>query len=183
MTAAKPHEVSDDADLTEKKKPHKQKMQAHFFSESAIYGLITVSALIIVTGKYDITAYQMFVKVLLAVLVFWIAHFFANVVAHLSETPDGSPRFLKSFKYAMSHSVGLLLASIIPLAIVLLGVLDLVNDATAVWVALWVDVGLLALFGFLSSRSWTRKLHYRFGAALVTTLLGVGIVYLKSLIH
>ncbi|WP_129587268.1 hypothetical protein [Arthrobacter alpinus] len=164
-------------------KPQKHKFHAQFFSESAIYGLITVSALIIVTGRYDITAYAMFLKVLLAVVVFWAAHFFANVVAHLSEAPDGAPRFKESFKYAMSHSVGLLLAAVIPLTIVLSGVLDLVNDDTAVWVALWVDVSLLALFGFLSSRSWTRKLHYRFGAALVTTLLGVGIVFLKALIH
>lgn len=77
----------------------------------------------------------------------------------------------------------LLLAAIVPVAIVLFGVLDLVNGETAVWVALWAVVTLLALVGFLSSRSWTRKLHYRVGAALVTTLLGVGIVLLKALIH
>ncbi|MEV8144923.1 hypothetical protein [Specibacter sp. NPDC078709] len=58
---------------------------------------------------------------------------------------------MESSKYALSHSAGLLLAAIIPLTIALFGVLDLVDDDTAVWVALWVDVSLLALFGFLSS--------------------------------
>lgn len=95
--------------------------------------------------------FQFHGHLLLAVVVFWIAHFLSNVVTHLSETPEGSPRFMESSKYALSHSAGLLLAAIIPLTIALFGVLDLVDDDTAVWVALWVDVSLLALFGFLSS--------------------------------
>ncbi|MHA7178429.1 hypothetical protein ACX80D_17500 [Arthrobacter sp. Sr24] len=183
MEAPKPNPTVDHWNIAEANGPRKHKFHAQFYSESAIYGLISVSALIIVTDKYDITAYEMFSRVLLTVIVFWVAHFFANVVAHLSKNQDGLPHFKESFTYAFSHSIGLLLAAIIPLAIVLFGVLDLVNDDTAVWVALWVDVSLLTLFGFLSSRSWTRKLHYRVGAALVTTLLGVGIVLLKALIH
>lgn len=95
--------------------------------------------------------FQFHGHLLLAVVVFWIAHFLSNVVTHLSETPEGSPRFMESSKDALSHSSGLLLAAIIPLTIALFGVLDLVDDDTAVWVALWVDVSLLALFGFLSS--------------------------------
>lgn len=156
---------------------------ADIFSESAIYGLIMVSALIVVTRRYEITSAEVFVKVLGTVVVFWLAHLFASALARLSTSPEGGPAFRESFRHAMKHSAGLLLAAVVPLGIMLLGVVNLIHDDIAVWTALWADVLLLGLLGYLASRGWTRNRAYRLLAAVVTTSLGLAIVLLKVLMH
>ena len=118
-----------------------------FFSESAVYGLVMVSALLVVTKKYEVTSRDVFVKVLGTILVFWLAHVFATAVSHMGVVSDRKSPFRESFRYAVGHSVGMLVASVVPLAIVLLGVVNLVRDDVAVWTALWVDALLLGILG------------------------------------
>lgn len=152
-------------------------------SEAAIYGLIMVSALIMVTRQYEITSAQVFMKVLGTVVVFWMAHVFASTLARLSTTSNGRPAFRQSFRYALKHSAGLLLAAVVPLGIMALGVINLISDELAVWGALWADVLLLGLLGYLAARAWTRNRAYRLLTAVVTTSLGLLIVLLKALMH
>ncbi|MDJ0321928.1 hypothetical protein [Pseudarthrobacter sp. PS3-L1] len=157
--------------------------KADFFSESAVYGLIMVSALLMVTDRYDVTSRDVFIKVLITVAVFWLAHLFATGVARLSHVPDRKSPIHESMQYALVHSLGMLIAAVLPLAIVLLGVINLIGDEIALWTALWVDVVLLGVLGYVSAGSWTQKLSQRLTMGSATALLGVGIVLLKALIH
>ncbi|MDO5745966.1 MAG: hypothetical protein Q4P23_16045, partial [Micrococcaceae bacterium] len=77
----------------------------------------------------------------------------------------------------------MLMASVLPLVIILLGVLNLIRDDVALWTALWLDVLLLGLLGYFASGTWTRKPSVRLGVGSATALLGVCIVVLKALIH
>ena len=152
-------------------------------SESAIYGVILVSALIIVTGQKSDTSWDTFLKVLGTVVVFWIAHVFAGVVSNLGMTINGDKSFGALLLYAVRHSSGLLLGALIPLLIILLGAAGVIADDTAVWVALWIDAALLGIIGYLAVARMTAKPWARSLGALVTALLGVAIMVMKALIH
>ena len=170
-------------------------------SESAIYGLILVSALLIVVSRGEQSSWDTFLKVSGTVVVFWVAHVFAHVVAQLSasgvrgEQAGSGPapertnqsRELSEFRdalgHALTHSAGLLLAAIVPLAIIFAGVLSLISGDTATWAALWVDVALLGILGYFGSAGWTKRTSLRIAASAVTAALGVSIMLLKALIH
>lgn len=154
-----------------------------FFSEAAVYGLVMVSALLVVTNQYDVTSRDVFLKVLATTLVFWVAHVFATAVSHLGVVSDRESPFRESFRYAIGHSVGMLVAAVVPLAIVLLGVLNFVRDDVALWTALWVDALLLGLLGYFSAARWTRRTSMRLMVGTGTALLGVCIVVLKAFLH
>ncbi|RNE48711.1 hypothetical protein [Corynebacterium alimapuense] len=156
---------------------------ADFFSESAVYGLVMVSAFLMVTNRSDVTSRDVFIKVLVAVVVLWIAHMFAAGVAHLSKVANSEAPLLESARYAFSHSLGMLLAAILPLAIIFLGVVNLIRDDIALWTALWVDVALLGLLGYLSTTAWAQKPFLRWAVGGATALLGVSIVILKTLAY
>lgn len=157
--------------------------KADFFSESAVYGLVVVSAMLLVTNQYEVTSGEVFTKVLGTVAVFWLAHVFATAVSHMGVVSDTRSPFGESLRYALVHSVGLPIAAVIPLGIVLLGVVDLIGDDTALWTALWVDTALLGLLGYFASAAWTSKSSMRLRVGLGTALLGVCVVLLKAFMH
>lgn len=170
-------------------------------SESAIYGLILVSALLIVVSRGDQSSWDTFLKVSGTVVVFWVAHVFAHVVAQLSASgirgehagsgtafDEASEArevadFRAALRHALANSAGLLLAAIVPLAIIFAGVLKLISGDIATWAALWVDVALLGLLGYFGSAGWTKRTSLRIAASTVTALFGVSIMLLKALIH
>lgn len=166
-------------------------LSREFFSESAIYGLILVSSMLLVVGRADQSSWQTFYKVLGTVIVFWIAHVFAHVVANLSDggVRDDSTReaqmgaFRDAVRHALAHSKGLLIAAVVPLAIIATGALSILASDTATVTALWADVVLLGILGYFGSRGWTRKPLLRLTAAVLTALLGVIITLLKAFIH
>ena len=157
--------------------------KADFFSESAVYGLVVVSAMLLVTNQYEITSREVFIKVLGTVVVFWLAHVFAMAVSRMGAVADAKSPFRESLRYALAHSVGLLIAAVVPLVIVLLGVVNLISDDIALWTALWVDAALLGLLGYFSSGAWTRNTSLRLRVGFGTALLGVGVVLLKAFMH
>ena len=126
-----------------------------------MYGLVVVSAMLMVTNQYEITSREVFIKVLGTIVVFWLAHVFATAVSRMGLAADAKSPFRESFRYALVHSAGLLIAAVVPLAIVLLGVVNLVSDDIALWTALWVDVLMLGLLGYFSSGAWTRNTSLR----------------------
>ena len=160
-----------------------RRQKVRFVSESAIYGLLLVSALLVITGNRSDTSWAVLLKVAGTVVVFWIAHVFAHVVGQLSDADDGPVAFKKVLRHAVDRSSGLLIAAIIPLAIVLLGALNTLNDDTAVWLALIVDTGLLAAFGYLAFAHWTPLMPLRLAGAAATALLGIIIILMKAFIH
>lgn len=153
------------------------------FSEAAVYGLVMVSALLVVTNQYEVTSRDVFLKVLATTLVFWVAHVFATAVSHLGVVADRTAPFRESFRYAIGHSMGMLVAAVVPLGIVSIGVLNLIRDDVVLWTALWVDVLLLGLLGYFSAARWTHVTSMRWLVGTGTALLGVCIVILKAIMH
>lgn len=154
-------------------------------SEPAIYGVILVAGLVVIVEAEAL--WLVLTKVLATLLVFWFAHVYAAVVAHLGDSyDDGTPtrtRLAAAFNHALSRSWGMLLAGIIPVVVLALGVIKVLSDNQAIWGTLWLTVLVLGVLGWLGVAAWTRNPSRRIMGAVATALFGVLLIGLKVLVH
>lgn len=151
-------------------------------SEEAIYGLILVSGMIVVSNSLVGTSANALLTVVVTVIVFFIAHVYAGSLARLAAT-DGAAGFFPSVRASARHSVGMLVAAVPPLVILLLGTTRVFPDDTAIWTALIVDTVLLGILGWFAVARWTKHVWPRFASALITATFGLVLVALKAFIH
>jgi hypothetical protein len=151
-------------------------------SEEAIYGLILVSGMIVVSYNLTGTSLSALVTVVVTVLVFFCAHVYAGTLARLAAT-DGKAGLPESLRGAVHHSLGMLLISLAPVAVLLLGVTRVVDDDTAVWFALFIDALALGILGWLAVAKWTKHFWLRLASALLTAAFGGILIVLKAFIH
>jgi len=151
-------------------------------SEEAVYGLILVSGMIVVSYTLTGTSLSALTTVIGTVIVFFAAHVYAGTLARLAAT-DGKAGLGESIRASARHSLGMLLISLAPIAVLLLGVTRAVDDDVAVWLALSVDTLALGILGWLAVSKWTRHWWLRLGSALITAAFGGVIILLKAFIH
>ncbi|MFT3799551.1 hypothetical protein [Microbacterium sp.] len=151
-------------------------------TEESVYGLILVSGMIVVSNSLVGTSLNALISVFVTVVVFFAAHVYAGTIARLA-IGGTQARLRPSIAAAIRHSQGMLLASVIPLVVLLLGVSHLIDDDVAIWAALLVDTLLLGVLGWLAVAHWTSKFWVRLTSALTTAAFGAIIVLLKALIH
>lgn len=150
-------------------------------SEEAVYGLILVSGMIVVSYNLTATSLSALVTVVVTVLVFFAAHVYAGTLARLAAT-DGKAGLRDSIRAAVGHSLGMLLISLAPVTMLALGVTRVVPDDLAIWLALVIDTVALATLGWLAVAKWTRHFWLRFASALTTAAFGLIIIALKAFI-
>jgi len=158
------------------------KMARILMSEEAVYGLILVSGMIVVSYTLTGTSLSALITVVGTVIVFFAAHVYAGTLARLAAT-DGRAGLAESFRAAVRHSLGMLLVSLAPIAVLLLGVTRAVDDDVAAWSALAVDTIALAILGWLAVAKWTKSFWLRTASALITAAFGGVIILLKAFIH
>ncbi len=151
-------------------------------SEEAIYGLILVSGMIVVSYDLTGTSLSALITVVVTVIVFFLAHVYAGTLARLAAT-DGKAGLPESLKGAVHHSLGMLLISLAPVAVLLLGVTRVVPDDTAVWFALFIDALALGILGWLAVAKWTHHWWLRLASALITAAFGGVLILMKAFIH
>ncbi|GAA3915507.1 hypothetical protein [Microbacterium invictum] len=151
-------------------------------SEESIYGLILISGMIVVSNSLTGTSVTALVTVVVTVVVFFAAHVYAGTIAGIArERTRGDVS--RSFSAAFHHSEGMLLVSIAPLAVLLLGVTRIVDDDVAIWTALLVDTVILGALGWFAVARWNPRFWPRMASALVTAAFGAVLAGLKALIH
>jgi hypothetical protein len=148
----------------------------------AIYGTILVTALI--AGLSEDPGYgatDILISVLATVLVFWIAHVYAEVLG--SQARRGDPWGFRIVRGAMVEEWPLLESAVLPIAALLLGTAGAYSRDVSVDAAIGLGVASLFVFGFLFAR---RLRHSLWGALLAGTFngaVGVVIVVLKLVLH
>jgi hypothetical protein len=156
-------------------------------TEAAIYGVVLVAGLVAAVGEAAEASWDVFVKVCVTVLVMWTAHLYAGVVAHLGDERDSAATFRQRLGHAthdaLVHSRGMLIASILPLAVLLLGHFGVLTDEQAVWAALWLCVGLLGVLGYAKIAAWARNRWLCLASGAVSAALGVVLILLKLSVH
>ncbi len=149
-------------------------------SAGAIYGLIVVSGVIVVTRNLTGSSWEALLAVVGTLLVFFTAHAYA---ATLSEMSRHELTFAAAVRVGVTESLGMLAIGLIPVLVLLLGVTGVLRPVDAVWLALLTDMILLGLLGWGITAARLRGAWARFGGALVTASLGGLIIALKALIH
>lgn len=157
--------------------------RANWLTEQGVYGVILVSGLILVSDSDENTSWDTLFTVIITVIVFWAAHLFAAVIAHPRMLGETHAEFWAVLRDAERHARGLLIAAVLPCAILLLGALNWVGDRDAVSLALWSGVALLTVLGFLAF--WRRGygLLGRLVGAVATGAFGIVLIVVKAAIH
>ncbi|MGP3533748.1 hypothetical protein ACTU3I_03060 [Microbacterium sp. RD1] len=154
-----------------------------FASEQAIYGVLLVSGMIVVAGRYGGSSWEVLTTVLATVVVFWAAHVYAGAVAHHGIDEGGVLGIRASLRISVRESWGLLLSALIPCAVLFLGTLQVVPDLLARWAAMWTGVAVLATLGYLAFRRRGASMLIRVLGGITTSLFGVVLVILKAVVH
>jgi hypothetical protein len=154
-----------------------------FATEEGVYGVILVAGMIVVTGSEQLPAWNIFLAVSGTVLVFWAAHVYAGTVARHGVENGRVVGIRESFRRALHRSWGLLVASFIPAAILLLGATQVVPDPVAIWAALWTCVAVLAILGFIAFTRRGSPWWVRIAGAAATAGFGMLMIALKAGLH
>ena len=105
-------------------------------SEPAIHGVILVAGLVVILGNSEEASWDVLVKVIATLVVFWAAHVYASAVAHLGDEYEGDTpwrtRAVRATRDALDHSWGMLLAGVIPLVVLTMGTFGLISDQNAI---------------------------------------------------
>lgn len=152
-----------------------------FMSEEAVYGLILVSGMIVVSNSVVGTSINALLTVVITVVVFFAAHVYAGTIARMAS--DDHPRLRTSIVAAAHHSEGMLVVAVLPLLVLVLGVVRVVDDEVAIWTALLTDTVVLGVLGWIAVSKWTTRFWPRLASALITAAFGLAITALKALIH
>jgi hypothetical protein len=148
---------------------------------AAIYGSILVAALVSTLDAEHATASAMCIAVLSTMVVFWIAHVWADAVAE--RVSDPAPLSVARVRRIARVQWPMVQTAIGPLIALLLAAAGAWSLHAGVAVALGVSVAQLAawgvVIGFRTDASWPAALLSGF----VDGLLGVAIVVLKSFVH
>ena len=150
-----------------------------------MYGNILVSGMIVVAGTHGATAWNVLITVIGTVLVFWAAHVYAGTLSlHVIGEGEGEAHPLAhSFRLALRRSFGMLIAALLPSLVLLFGTLRVIDDQVALWVALWLGVGILGVIGYMVYARRGSSLPVRLLGALVSAGFGIVMVLLKAFAH
>ncbi|MGK3952951.1 hypothetical protein ACLKM7_11620 [Microbacterium sp. I2] len=151
-----------------------------YSGEHAVYGLVLVTALIAV-GWEDETDLEVLIFVVGTVLVFWLAHIYAAVVASRASRP--AKPLGTAVADGVRHSSGMVVAMLVPAVLLLLGATGVVEEYTAYFLALGSGVVLLAVIGYANAARNGSPLGWRILGTLATTALGLLVVGLSILVH
>ncbi|WP_246150021.1 hypothetical protein [Agromyces intestinalis] len=158
-------------------------LRASFATEAAVYGVILVAGLEVVAGFSGKTSWSVFTTVIVTVVVFWAAHVYAGTLAHLGLDHERVVGIGEAFRTSLRRSAGLLASALIPSLILLLGATDLVDDDTALWVALWSGVLVLAVLGWIAFVRRGAAWYVCLIGAVATASFGFMMILAKAFIH
>ncbi|GAA1697561.1 hypothetical protein GCM10009808_13760 [Microbacterium sediminicola] len=149
-----------------------------FRTPAAVYGLILYSSLLMITADYHEGVADAVIASVATLVVFFISHVFAYTLAD-----HGRHSLRAATLYSLTHSAGMLWASIPPtIAMLVAGANGLNADDSSVY-ALWTTMLVLAFLGYVAywrtgARVWARIL-----GAIGTSLLGAVVAILEYAFH
>lgn len=152
-------------------------------TEEGVYGVILVSGLLAVAGVSEASAIHTLVLTAVTILVFWAAHVYAGTVARHGKLSNGAVVGLRrAFRQSVTHARGFLVSTILPGLVLIAGAFGLIEDALALWIGLWVNVGVLGFLGYVSYRRKSAPFSMRVFGAVATASFGLLIVIVKAIV-
>ena len=146
----------------------------------AIYGTILVTSVVAAADSNE-AIWESLGIVEVTVLVFWLAHVYANALAwSLDSNEPFSPRELRPIA---RKEWPLLQAAVVPTIALVAGGIGLIRIQTAYWLAIGYGVAALIWWGLLIARKEGLSRRVTFLVVLANALFGLAIVLLKEFVN
>jgi hypothetical protein len=145
----------------------------------AIYGTIVATA-VVAASAHDQRPGLILAATVATLLVFWIAHVYAEVLANGLRQAGLD---LKVVPAIIARELSMLAAPALSVLFLLLGALGLLGEGFAVRLALWSGVAQLVGWGIDVGRRLGRSWLVALLGGVVNGVLGVVIVLLEVLLH
>lgn len=148
----------------------------------AVYGTIVVMGAVVAGSKGEPDPARLGAIVSATVLVFWLAHVYSDA---LGETITRGRRLdRRELTDVARRELGIPLAALAPLAALLLGAIGVLRDTTAIWIALIMGLGTLAVTGIAYARIERMGRPGTVAVVAVNLAFGLALVALKAaLVH
>ena len=116
-----------------------------------VYGTIVVlAALVAGASNTQGRMWHLAAVVATTSVVLWLAHVYAHALAE--SVSEEQPMRARRLVDVGRREATIVLAAVAPCAAVVLGALDVLKDSTALWLAVWLGVGTLAVQGLRYAR-------------------------------
>lgn len=150
----------------------------------AVYGLVSIIAIIAGASHFDDSAGRVLAFAVISSAVIWTVHVYASILAGSGSEVGSEVAPWRSVLVAgVRHEIGIVEGVLVPLLILLLGAIGWVDDGRAIAWSMWSGVVLLVLIPLF----WLRRTGRSWVGALVASgacgLLGLGLTWMKVLLH
>lgn len=156
-----------------------------FGTPSAIYGTVVYASLIAAAafhgGAEDVWGVFLFSAT--TIVTFWLAHVFAEGLAHRGSDAEESESIRTSIGHGFVNSIGVIEAAVLPSVPLALGSLGLLGSRQSIQLSLLTSVGVLFVLGLLAVSARHRAFWVRIVSAAVTALFGVVIILIEANVH
>jgi hypothetical protein len=148
----------------------------------AVYGTIVVMGALVAGSKGEPDPARLGAIVSATVLVFWLAHVYSDA---LGETITRGRRLdRRELTDVARRELGIPLAAVAPLVALLLGAVGVLRNTTAIWIALLMGLGTLAVTGIAYARIERMGRPGTVAVVAVNLAFGLALVALKAaLVH
>jgi len=160
-----------------------QELRRRFISPELISGIVLVSVVIAVADRNG-GIRGVFAITVATVLVFWATEVFAYTIA--AQRPRGDDervQLRQSLHYALGEAQGFLFAGVLPTIFLLLGLFGVNDGEVAYWAALWIQVALLAVVGWIAFGHRGIRWYWRVCGTIATAAFGMIAIALKIFVH
>lgn len=148
---------------------------------SAVYGLITVSGLLAAESAARETYLETVLGVVLALLLFWLAHAYSEFVARRAE--EGERLTRAGIRWILRWELPILVGAIPPLLAVLIAWAAGAGLGTAITIALWISAATILVAEVIAGRQAKLSGRELVLQALVGAAFGVLILVIKLALH
>jgi hypothetical protein len=150
-------------------------------ASAAIYGTMLVTAIIAALSEDpQASLLEMASASLLTVVVFWLAHAYADVVGERATTRDRA-QWQSPFTL-LAHERPMVEAALIPTIPLLIGAIGGLHRLTVARASLAIGVVELSVWGYIAGQHLGSR-RARLAGALFLSSLGIAITLLKLLVH
>jgi hypothetical protein len=144
----------------------------------AVYGTIVVMGALVAGSKGETDPARLGAIVSATVLVFWLAHVYSDA---LGETIMRGRRLdRRELTDVASRELAIPLAAVAPVAALLLGAVGVLGEKTAIWIALLLGLGILAVAGIAYARIERMGRPGTLAVVAVNLAFGLALVALKA---
>jgi hypothetical protein len=147
----------------------------------AVYGTITVGALLAAESAHQETYLETVVAVVLTLVLYVLAHSYSEFAGHRLRA--GEPLELEGYRRSFVREAAALPGAVVPLIAVLISWVAGASLSTAVSAAVWTSAGMVVVLELVAGIRAGEEGRELAGQVALGALLGLLVIALKLVLH